>query len=181
MHELTSTTGIVAMAAGGVAVLALLFAAYLATRLRRLRQAQTAVMGADGRRDLVAHAERLETGFTDLREWVEETMERIGQRMDHTEQRVDGCVAHTAVVRYDAYNELSGQQSMSIALLDEDQSGIVLSCIHHRDQARVYGKQVREGRGELELSPEEAEAVRIALAGGGDAGVQPDGAARPPA
>ena len=68
-------------------------------------------------------------------------------------------------MRYDAYNELSGRQSMSIALLDEDRSGIVLSCIHHRDQARVYGKQVRAGRGELELSPEEAEAVRLAAEG----------------
>ncbi len=69
-------------------------------------------------------------------------------------------------MRYDAYNELSGHQSMSIALLDDERSGIVLSCIHHRDQARVYGKQVHDGRGELELSPEEAEAVRLALAGG---------------
>jgi hypothetical protein len=43
----------------------------------------------------------------------------------------------------------------------------VLSCIHHRDQARVYGKRVLAGRGELELSPEEAEAVRLALAGEG--------------
>jgi hypothetical protein len=59
---------------------------------------------------------------------------------------------------------------MSIALLDDEQSGIVLSCIHHRDQARVYGKQVLAGRGELELSPEEAEAVRLALAGGWSAG-----------
>ena len=50
--------------------------------------------------------------------------------------------------------------------LDDEQSGIVLSCIHHRDQARVYGKQVRAGRGELELSPEESEAVRLAVAGG---------------
>ena len=40
----------------------------------------------------------------------------------------------------------------------------MLSCIHHRDQARVYAKQVHGGQGELELSPEEAEAVRLALA-----------------
>ena len=59
---------------------------------------------------------------------------------------------------------------MSIALLDDERSGIVLSCIHHRDQARVYGKQVREGRSELELSPEEAEAVRLAITGGDGAG-----------
>jgi hypothetical protein len=79
-------------------------------------------------------------------------------------------------VRYDAYNELSGRQSMSIALLDDKRSGIVLSCIHHRDQARLYGKQVREGRSELELSPEEAEAVRLAITGGdGDGQAASDG------
>ena len=67
-------------------------------------------------------------------------------------------------MRYDAYNELSGQQSMSIALLDVGtHSGIVLSCIHHRDQARVYAKQVQGGHSELELTTEEAEAVRVAL------------------
>ena len=163
MHELTTTTGIVALAAGGVAVVALLFAAYLATRVRRLRQAQTAVMGENDQRDLVAHAERLETGFTQLREWVEETMERIGQRMDLTEQRVDGCVAHTSIVRYDAYNELSGHQSSSIALLDARRTGVVLSSIVHRDQARLYVKRMHEGEAEIALSPEEQQAVDAAL------------------
>ena len=164
MHQLTSTTGIVALAAGGVAVVALILALTLALRLRRVRQAQTAVLGAAGQRDLVAHAERLETGFTDLREWVEETMERIGQRMDVTEDRLDGCVAHTALVRYDAYNELSGHQSSSIALLDARRSGVVLTSIVHRDQARLYVKQVRDGESEIALSPEEQEAVDTALA-----------------
>ena len=163
MHSLTSTTGIVALAAAGVAAVSLLFAIYLATRVRRLRKAQTAVLGENGQRDLVAHAQRLETGFTDLREWVEETMERIGQRMDHTEQRVDGCVAHTALVRYDAYNELSGQQSSSIALLDARHTGVVLSSIVHRDQARLYVKRVNEGEAEIALSPEEQQAVDSAL------------------
>ena len=163
MHELTSTTGIVALAAGGVAAIALLFAVFLAVRLRRVRQAQTAVLGPNGQRDLVVHAERLETGFTDLREWVEETMERIGQRMDVTEDRLDGCVAHTALVRYDAYNELSGHQSSSIALLDARSSGVVLTSIVHRDQARLYVKQVRDGEAEIPLSPEEQQAVDTAL------------------
>ena len=162
VHELTSTTGIVALAAGAIAVVALLFALYLATRLRRLRRAQTAVLG-DEQRDLVAHAERVETGFADLREWVEETLERVGQRLDLTEQRLDGCVAHTSVVRYDAYNELSGHQSSSIALLDSRHSGVVLSSIVHRDQARLYVKRLHEGEPEIELSPEEQHAVDTAL------------------
>ncbi len=80
------------------------------------------------------------------------------------------ALAHRALVRYDAYNELSGRQSVSIALLDDERSGIVLSCIHHRDQARVYAKQVLDGQAELELSPEEAEAVRLALLPTGRAG-----------
>ena len=58
---------------------------------------------------------------------------------------------------------MSGRQSLSIALLDAHGSGVVVSSIHHRDQARVYAKQVIEGRGELDLAPEEEEAVRVAL------------------
>ena len=73
--------------------------------------------------------------------------------------------SYTSLVRYDAYGEMSGRQSMSIALLDATQTGIVLSSIHHRDQARLYAKQIQAGRGELELSPEEAEAVALALRG----------------
>src|SRR5918912_3261450 len=163
MHELTSTTGIVALAAGGVAIVTLLLALFLAVRLRRLRQAQTAVMGDDGQRDLVAHAQRLETGFADLREWVDETLTRVEQRMEVIEQRIDGCVAHTAIVRYDAYNELSGHQSSSIALLDARRTGVVLSSIVHRDQARLYVKRVHEGEAEIALSPEEQHAVDAAL------------------
>ena len=60
---------------------------------------------------------------------------------------------------------MSGHQSTSLALLDADRTGVVLSSIHHRDQARLYGKQVVDGRGEHQLSPEEDEAIRLALAG----------------
>ena len=90
--------------------------------------------------------------------------QRLDSRLDGVEVALTGAMSHHALVRYDAYNELSGQQSMSIALLDDRRSGIVLTCIHHRDQARVYAKQVRDGVGELELSPEEAESVQVALA-----------------
>ena len=85
--------------------------------------------------------------------------------MDTAEQRLDHAVAYSALIRYDAYGEMSGRQSTSIALLDARRSGLVLSSIHHRDQARLYAKQVREGRSELELSPEETEAIRLALEG----------------
>jgi hypothetical protein len=161
--NLTDTQGIVAIAAAAVACVALLGCVALIVSVRRLRGAQRVVLG-EQERDLVAHAAALQSAFEDLHGYVGEVAERLDARLTAVELMLRGTIAHRSLVRYDAYNELSGQQSMSIALLDGTQSGIVLSCIHHRDQARVYAKQVRDGRSELELSPEESEAVRLALA-----------------
>jgi Protein of unknown function (DUF4446) len=165
MDELTTTQGIVALAAAGVGVVALVLAIVLAFKLRRLRSAQKAVLGADGQRDLVVHAQQLEKGFTDLRDWVEESIEHFERRMQSTEARLDGCVAYRSLVRYDAYGEMSGRQSSTVALLDARRSGVVMSSILHRDQARVYVKQIHQGQSELELSPEEQEAIDQALSG----------------
>ncbi len=167
MHELTSTTGIVALAGCGAAAIALLLAIWLAFALRRVRRDQRAVLGANGATDLVAHAAELEREFRVLNDYVEDAAGKLYERMTTAEQRLDGSIAFRALVRYDAYGEMSGHQSTSIALLDAHRSGVVLSSILHRDQARLYAKRVDGGRGELELSPEEQEAVRLALEGGG--------------
>jgi len=165
VEGLTSPEGIVAIAAAAVALVSLVLIVVVAVRLRRLRAAQRAVMGDGDERDLVAHAARLEQGFLELRDWVEDTSSGLEGRMATAEQRIDGALAYRAVVRYDAYGEMSGQQSSSIALLDSHRSGVVLSSILHRENARVYVKQVVDGRAERELSPEEQEAVSAALAG----------------
>jgi hypothetical protein len=162
VDDLTTTTGIAALAAGGLALVALIFCTVLAVKLRRLRGAQVAVLG-DGKRDLVSHAARLETGFTQLREWVEDSLAGSEQRMNQHEARIDGCIAYHALVRYDAYNELSGAQSSSLALLDSHRSGVVVSSIVHRDQARIYVKKLHQGEPNIELSPEEQQAVDEAL------------------
>jgi hypothetical protein len=164
VDDLTTTQGIVALAGAGLAVLALLWALVLAVKLRRLRAAQRIVLG-EGQTDLIAHASQLQDAFVQLRDWVEETAGQIEQRMAAAELRIDGCVAYTSLVRYDAWGEMSGQQSSTMALLDSRRSGVVVSSILHRDQARVYVKQVREGESELELSPEEREAIEAAMSG----------------
>jgi len=164
VDELTSTQGIVALAAAGVAVVALLWTIMNSVRLRRVRADQRTVLG-DGTADLVAHAATLQEAFVQLRDWLEETAERLDERMTTAERRIDGSVAHTSLVRYDAYGEMSGRQSSSVALLDSRRSGVVVSAIHHRDQARVYVKHMHEGASEVELSPEELEAVENAMAG----------------
>jgi len=170
VHDLSSTTGIVAIAAAAIAAVAFIISVFLAVRLRRVRADQRAVLGGASQ-DLVSHAAELQAQFEALSEYVQDAAARLDGRMQVAEHRLDGAMSHRSLVRYDAYGEMSGRQSTSIALLDSTQSGIVLSSIHHRDQARLYAKEVHRGRGELELPPEEAEAIRVAVES--DAGRQP--------
>ena len=163
MDELTDTVGIVALAAAGAALIALVVAVILAFKLRRLRADQRVVLGESGREDLVTHAAEIQRHSAALHDEVITIAQGLENRMRTAEDRLDGAIAFRALVRYDAYGEMSGRQSTSIALLDARRSGVVLSSIHHRDQARLYAKRVQDGRGELELSPEEAEAVSQAL------------------
>ena len=165
MHDLHSTVGFVAIGAAVVAVAALLLALALSAQLHRLRAAQRIVLGADTR-DLVAHAAALQRAFDALAAYVQETSAQLDRRLAPVEARLDHAIAYRSLIHYDAYGEMSGRQSTSIALLDATRSGIVLSSIHHRDQARLYAKQVREGQAEARLSPEEEEAIRLALESG---------------
>jgi hypothetical protein len=161
--SLSSTVGIVALAAAALALVAVCLAAVLLRQLRRLRADQRAVLGEQRAQDLVAHAAALDASFRALSDYVGGVAERLDDRLAVAEQRLDGAIAHCGLIRYDAYNEMSGRQSTSIALLDSERSGVVLSSIHHRDQARLYAKQISKGSAELRLSPEEEEALRLAL------------------
>src|SRR5215204_1831804 len=117
MQELVQPAGLVAIGAAAGTVLTLAVAVLALIRIRGLRRAQSAVLG-DGRRDLVAHAESLQTGFAELRDWVEDSMRHFDDRTGGLERRRDGCLADRAVVRYDAYGGRSGRQASSVALVD---------------------------------------------------------------
>jgi Protein of unknown function (DUF4446) len=165
VNDLTDPAGIAALSAGALALISLVLWCALALRVSRLRAAQQVVLGASGQEDLVSHAAGLQEAFMQLDDRVEDMAAQLDERMARAEERLDGAIAYRALVRYDAYGELSGHQSASLALLDAERNGVVLSSIAHRDTARLYCKQVVDGRGEHLLSPEEDEAIRRALAG----------------
>lgn len=162
MEGLDSTAGVVALAAAGVAVAALAVATWALLRLRRLRADQTLLLGERGEQDLVAHAASVERRVNELGGALEGVSRALEGRLTAAERRLDGSVSRTAVVRYDAFNETSGRQSSTVALLDDLDNGVVLSAILQREQARVYAKPIRSGTSPLELSPEEDEAIRTA-------------------
>jgi hypothetical protein len=69
------------------------------------------------------------------------------------------ALRHLAVVRYDAFGDMGGHLSWSLALLDEAGNGVVLTSIAGRSEARTYAKAVRAWTCDQQLSPEEEEAV----------------------
>src|SRR4030081_1141275 len=96
--SITDTQGIIPLAAAGVAVLALIGCLSLAVGLRRLRRAQRVVLGEEGQRDLVAHAARIEEAFAELPEYVDETAQRLEQRLAGVEAALRCTFSHRALV-----------------------------------------------------------------------------------
>jgi len=69
------------------------------------------------------------------------------------------ALRHLSVVRYDAFGDVGGHLSWSIALLDDAGNGVVLTSIHGRSEARTYAKSITAWACEQQLSPEEDEAI----------------------
>jgi hypothetical protein len=74
-----------------------------------------------------------------------------------------GSLRNIALVRYDAFDDMAGRMSFSLALLDDNGDGVTLSAIAGRSDTRIYAKGVRAGAGEHHLSPEEEPAVVAAV------------------
>ena len=118
-------------------VVALVALAVSVTLLRRLRAARRA-MDADA---------------------LPEDVHGLRQEVAALRAEARGSLRHVAVVRYDAFADMGGHLSWSLALLDDGGDGVVLTSIHGRSDARSYAKNVTAWSAEQPLSPEEDEAI----------------------
>jgi len=160
VHLSSSLTGWIALGAAAAAAVALLVALVHYLTLRGVRKAQVILLGGGGKDDLVDFAVSLQARIDDLHRAVDEVSAALGK----VDRRVDDTVSKTAIVRYDAYENSGGHQSASVAMLDSSRTGVILSAIQGRDYARIYVKELDQGRAAVALSPEELEAVERAMA-----------------
>jgi hypothetical protein len=160
VHFSSATAGWIAIgaAAGAVVVAALVLLVWIDSRRNRA-QRQSVLGDTSGGRDLVDFAITLQARVDDLHRAVDE----IAAAVARVDRRMDTTIARTAIVRYDAYESAGGRQSASVALLDANRSGVVLSAIQGRDYARVYVKELDQGKASVALSPEEQQAVERAM------------------
>ena len=158
MSVSSATAAWIAIGAAAVAVLALLAMLWVLMRVRRLREGQAVLLG-EGKSDLVDFAVSLQGRIDDLHRAVDE----IAAGLVRVDRRIDESVTNTSIVRYDAYEDTGGHQSASVALLDAQRSGLVVTAIQGRDYARIYMKELERGKPSAALSPEEQEAVNRAM------------------
>ncbi|TME59748.1 MAG: DUF4446 family protein [Chloroflexi bacterium] len=157
------TLSLVVVALAAAVVLLVVWVAWLqrseAVLRRRLRR-------------LIGDAEG--TGF-------DEVLDRQLRRLDEVAGRVDALnklhhdlenltqrsIQKVGVVRFNPFADTGGDQSFAIALLDAEGNGLVLSSLHGRTDTRIFAKQVQSGRSRHQLSDEEQDAIRRALAPAG--------------
>ena len=159
MHVSASVAAWIAIGAAAGALVAAAIACWALVKLRAARSAQKVLLGG-GTRDIVDFAVALQARIDDLHRAVDE----IAGGLARVDRRVDGAVSKTSLVRYDAFQQKGGEQSATVALLDGERTGLVISAIQGRDYARIYMKELDRGRASVALSPEELEAVERAMA-----------------
>ncbi len=163
MPDLTNDQLTLALAIlAGVALLSLLMIIIFAMRLRKLRREYAILRSEEGdERDIFA------------------VVGRSIRKIDAADKRLDALTealeAHAAIarfaiqkfgmVRYNAFEEMGGNLSFSLALLDDHGDGVVLTSISGRTEARIYAKPVKSLESSHNLSDEEREAIASAVAG----------------
>ncbi|MDP4009030.1 MAG: DUF4446 family protein [bacterium] len=97
-------------------------------------------------------------------------IKRLEKKIQHMEEGLQACqlevnraISRVATVRYNPFREIGGNQSFSIALLNTQGEGVVLTSHYGRDMTRMYAKQIHEGSSSHSLSTEEQDAIDIAL------------------
>jgi uncharacterized protein DUF4446 len=114
---------------------------------------------------------RLDDGFRGLLEGQTQRIERLegaARALNTTDKRLQGeiesGIRRIGLLRYDAFEDVGGRLSFSCALLDDQGNGVVMTSINGRQETRVYAKPILAGRSTHNLSLEEEEAIRQALA-----------------
>jgi Protein of unknown function (DUF4446) len=149
----------ITLGASGVAILGLISGVVANFRVRRLRKGLSLLEGPVGPESVLdalgrgtAETQALRTELT-----------RAKSELDIARNELADALRHVAVVRYDAFGDMGGRMSFTAALLDDSGDGLVITSINGRTESRAYAKGVKQGTSDQSLSPEETEAIALAL------------------
>ncbi len=94
---------------------------------------------------------------------VEKQNVEITNQIDLIDKDVKRCIQKVGMVRYNAFKDVGSDLSFALALLDEQNNGIVLNGIYSRDMSNIYAKPIENGKSTYVVSEEEAQAIQKAM------------------
>ncbi|HVT63973.1 MAG TPA: DUF4446 family protein [Mycobacteriales bacterium] len=149
----------IALGAAGGAVVALITGLVANLRIGRLRRSLAVLDGPEGPESVL---DALHRGTVETQALRSE-LAKAKSDLDLARSELADALRHVAVVRYDAFGDMGGRLSFTAALLDDSGDGLVITSINGRTESRAYAKGVKEGRSDTSLSPEETQAIALAL------------------
>ena len=101
--------------------------------------------------------------YMDRVQKVEDLNKEIIQYCESLDKTVDTCIQKIGIVRYNAFKDVGSNLSFTLALLNNNNNGVVLNGIYSRDNSNIYAKPIKDGKSEYILSDEEKEAIEKAI------------------
>ena len=153
------TATIVALIGVVVGVIGVAIGTIALAKLSRLRHSYSLLQVAEGRETYIDVLARTLERFNEIQD------EMLAQEysINQLKSGLRDSLNHIAVVRYDALDNLSGRYSFSAAIVDDYGDGLIVTTIHGRSDTRSYLKEITAGKADIDLSPEESEAISTAL------------------
>lgn len=103
--------------------------------------------------------EEIIIGYLDNIDGLKDNMEEIKAQQEELSNKLKSCIQKFGILRYKAFDDIGSDLSFSVALLDNNNNGIILTGIYGRNESTVYAKPIDEGISRYELSEEEEEVL----------------------
>jgi len=94
---------------------------------------------------------------------TQEQLKILSQKLADLQKKSKLSVQKVGMVRFNPFNEVGSNQSFSLALLDDNNDGLVITSLYTRQENRIYGKPIKAGSSEYTLSNEEKQAIEKAI------------------
>ena len=78
-------------------------------------------------------------------------------------KKFESAFQKVGLVKYDAFNQMGGKLSFSLALLDEKNNGVIINSVHSAEGCYCYSKDIKKGQSKISLGEEEKQALSIAM------------------
>ncbi len=162
---LSANSEIITLVLALLVIALLVWSILLFVRVSRLMRRRSSVLAHAQTGEIVDAIETL-MGRAD---YTDSTMRGLRADIQRHDAVLETCIKHVGTVRFDAFDDVGGEQSFAVALLDEHCNGVVLSVIYGRQDSRVYAKPIRGAKSDRALSGEEQRAMDMAMSSASDA------------